>query len=593
MSTAVFKLSIVFGAVFTSLNCLPVSAKVNRNSRPPKQPPIYLPTGIDDPRLTRDTYYAKGTRPYQEGLKSKYSTELYRYARKLFQEKKYKQALRIIDLSLANEPPVTLDEATDLHLSICLKLAESANTAESKQYYELALNDCNKGLKGWHPIDYYLPKVDALIGLDRKEDAILCCQTGYNYALGDSRSTEIFSAYLIKLGAAKSPPSELTSKSIQRIRQDMYDMVQRDVCPTQKEIENLFGAPIEVSFRGGPNSIGSIKGGTSLYQHVDLRIPHRITDPSSLTVDVRPEIGAITEEMVRQWFGTKVPKREPSSLTVGLVYQYPWGELEIAFSPFYSKSAYEWTYRWYKSSETDGLIDTAEVPRLTLQEELKAVDQCLDQGDYRLALQKLYWKVSGPADVADVGRLPSKEVRDAVRARLIRWKELEKKPEVVAYLRAACYAELVEAMWQIISCQRTDFFTAKEYAAFPYVLTGQFDKDFHGQCEISGFRGYRVSVINEKTEAAQKLFDLLKIRLPIEKYAGAGMKISPLPGPLLDRIAEEQDILLGKRIAEKEALENARYIEESKNPDIVRQREEEAKRDVLNPTRKIFRDAFK
>ncbi len=166
----------------------------------------------------------------------------------MFEDKKYKKALRIVDLALANEPPASLGQAADLHLSICLSLAESAGQSESKHYYELALNDCDKGLKAWHPIDYYLPKAAALVGLDRKEEAILCCQTGYNYARGASQNTERFAAFLAKLGAASEPPPELTSQKIEQIRKDIADMVKRDVCPTQKEIENLIGAPFKVAF---------------------------------------------------------------------------------------------------------------------------------------------------------------------------------------------------------------------------------------------------------------------------------------------------------------------------------------------------------
>ncbi len=236
------------------------------------------------------------------------------------------------------------------------------------------------------------------------------------------------------------------------------------------------GLPSRLHFQTEPNLIRRIiNDANGLYRHVELRIPHKIQDPSSLTVDLSPEAGAITEETVRQWFGAKVPLREPYSLTVSLVYEYPWGEFAIAFSPFYSKSAYEWTCRWFKSSEADGLLDPSAGPKPTLQERLKVVDQFLDQDNYKGALQQLYWKVNGqvPAD-----RFPSREVRDAVRARLIRWKELENKPGVVAYIRAAAYAELVETMEQIIFRQRTDFFTAKEYAAFPYLLTGNMDKEF-------------------------------------------------------------------------------------------------------------------
>jgi len=224
-------------------------------------------------------------------------------------------------------------------------------------------------------------------------------------------------------------------------------------------------------------------------------------------------------------------------LTVGLVYEYPWGDFRIAFSPFNSKAAYEWTYNWNKSSETDGLVDPSEGPQPGLYQKLEIVDRRLDHRFFMGALQELYWRVSLQKDES---RFPVREVRKAVRLRLIKWKELEKKPKVVAYLQEAPYEELVQTMHQIISGERTEFFTAKEYAAFPYRLTGELDKDFKGQCIITGFHGCRVATINEKTEAAQELFHRLKIKLPIEKNSGPGIRISPVPGPLLDRIAEEQ-----------------------------------------------------
>jgi hypothetical protein len=595
-----------------SINCLMAEAKTS--SRRYREPPAYMPTGLDDPRLAEDTFYAKGTEKYQEGIKDRYSDELYRYAKKLFKEKKYAKALQVIDLSLKSQSKPSLDAAEDLRIRILLTYADSLGKPKGRPYYEEIVIACDNGLKGWHALDYYLPKVDALIGLGRTEDAIRCCEIGYNAAQGESRDVSVYAATLAKLNGHSKPANNLiaatpasnkanlpdttstannlTKDNILRIQKEVAEMVKHETCPTQKEIETIVGDKFEVQFPDQPNLIRrGIPKGNVLYKHVDLNIPHKLDGPSSLILTLRPEAAAITQEMVRSWFGKLEPIREQYPLVSSLTYEYPWGEVDFAFSPFYSKAADSITYRWAKSSECDGLVDPFEGPQPSVEDKLKDIDDWYSKGEKKWAFKMLYWKIANL--VPGVSTTEARQRREAVRERLIKWKENEMKPEIVAYLKVAPYKELAESMRQIIFCTRADFFTLKEYKKFPYQLVGEIDESLNGHCWVEGLKDCRIIAIEEKTDAARRFFNLYKVKLPFKVYVDNPIYISPLNGPLIDQIEEEQEALVEQRVKERTEIEKAKYIEDSKNPEIVKQRVIDARRAALDPRGAALRQAFR
>jgi len=594
-----------------STNCLMARATSAKGYR---ERPAYMPTGLDDPRLTKNTFYAKGTEKYQEGIRGNYSDELYRYAKKLYKERKYAKALQVIDLSLKSQSRPSLDMAEDLRIRILLTYAGSLDKPKGRPYYEEIVVACDNGLKGWHALDYYLPKVDALIGLGRTEDAIRCCEIGYNAAQGESRDVSVYAATLAKLSGHSKPANNLiaatpasdkanlpdttstannlTKDNISRIQREVAEMVKRETCPTQKEIETIVGGKIEVQFPDEPNLVSrGIPKGNLLYKHVDLNIPHKLDGPSSLILTLRPEAAAITQEMVRSWFGKLEPIHEQYPLVSALTYEYPWGEVDFAFSPFNSKSADQITYRWAKSSECDGLVDPFEGPQPSLEDKLKDIDDWYSKGEKKRAFKMLYWKVANL--VPGVSTTEARQRREAVRERLVRWKENEMKPEVVAYLKVAPYKELAESMSQIIFCTRAEFFTLKEYKKFPYRLRGEMDESLNGHSCVEGFKGCRIIAIEEKTEAAKRFFSLYKVKLPFKVYVDNAIYISPLNGTLIDQIEEEQEALVEQRVKERTEIEKAKYIEDSKNPEIVKQRVIDARRAALDPRGAALRQAFR
>ena len=581
-----------------------------------RERPAYMPTGLDDPRLTKNTFYAKGTEKYQEGIRGNYSDELYRYAKKLYSERKYAKALQVIDLSIANQPEINLGEPEHLRIYILLAYAASLDKIKAQPYYDKVISACDKGLKGWHALDFYLPKVDALIGLDRKDDAIRCCEIGYNAAQGASRDVSVYAATLAKLNGSSKPASNLiadaqatdktksnlpdttstannlTKDNISRIQREVAEMVKRETCPTQKEIETIVGEKFEVQFPDSPNLIRrGIPKGNELYKHVALRIPHKLDGPSNLTFELRPEAAAINEDMARTWFGKHNPIREQHPLVSSLTYEYPWGEVEISFSPFEAKAAQSITYRWAKSSECDGLVDPSAEPQPSLDEKLKDIDDWYSKGEKKYAFQQLYWKIANL--VPGLSTTEARQRREAVRERLIKWKENEMKPEIVAYLKVAPYKELAESMSQIIFCTRAEFFTLKEYKKFPYRFRGEMDESLNGHSCVEGFKGCRIIAIEEKTEAARRFFNQYKVKLPFKIYVDNPIYISPLNGPLIDQIEEEQEALVEQRVKERTEIEKAKYIEDSKNPEIVKQRVIDARRAALDPQGAALRQAFR
>ena len=553
------------------------------------EPPPFLPTGIDDPRLKNNNGYR--TTPALELMakKSRYSHELLRYAQKLSDKGKYKDALAIVEKASKEGPEISFDEDRDMHLTLCLKLGSISSGEQKKHYYDLAIADCDKGINGWHGLDYYLFKVRALLGLGLKQQAIDCCEAGYRRAQSESKAVDKFSKCLKELSGADKPIADNEKSRVEEIHRDIVQLTQCAVCPTQAELEKRFGRPFVVSWPDVPHMIRrDMPNPSKLYNSARLSIPHKITGPSALYLE-QPD-GFITEELVRQWLAPNVPVKEESTYTNSLVYEYPWGELDIAFSPFHSKAAYALAFRWFKSSECDGLVDHFEGPQPTFEQRLQTIDGALDKKDFHKAFLEID-RLSVESTLFD--RFPPKEERDAIRRRIIRLKELENKPDIVAYLREASFQEIAKITY-LIDCghKRDDYPTPKEAAAQKYWLMGKLSKDYSGQLEIIGFEGERIATITEQTEAAQKFLDSLKVTLPCDLTGEHSVSLSPLPAALIDQIAEEQEAIIQTRVAERKALIKAKYDEGSKNPLIVKERERQARRNLLDPTRSIMQDAW-
>jgi hypothetical protein len=389
-----------------------------------------------------------------------------------------------------------------------------------------------------------------------------------------------------RLTETTATTNEPTKDNIVRIQKEVADMVKHDACPTQKEIESLIGKKFEVFYPDDATQIKRyILKGNEIYRHVALEIPHKIDGISSLRLTLHPEAATVTQEMVRSWFGKLEPILEQSPLITILTYEYPWGEVGFSFSPFGSKAAESITYYWAKSSECDGLIDPREGPQPSLEDRLKDIDAWYTKGEKDWAFKQLYGWIARhlPREESTVMR------REAVRERLIKWKENEMQPEVVAYLKVAPGNELEESMKDIIFGFRTDFFTINEYKKYPYRLAGNMDESLNGQCLLVGFKGELIAAIKEKTEAAKRFFDLYKVKLPFNTDSDGPIYISPLNGPLIDQIEDEQIAVIKQRVMERTELEKAQYVEDSKNPEIIKQRVIEARRDAVNPGRANMR----
>lgn len=556
-----------------------------------KEPEPFIPSSLEDPRLKTGNMYEPGSAMYKYEIQSQYSHALLNYAKKLAAQEKYKEALKLVDQAWNSEAKPSLEQAMDMHLALCLHLAANSSTKEQQNYYQLALRDSEKGIAGWHGLDYYIPKIKALLGLNRKKEAVACCEAAWRRAQSESKATQPYAEYLQKLTRSSKPKSPVDTRKMEEIHKDMMAYLQYTSCPPQKDIEKRIGTQFTVLFPNVPHMIRrEFSRGSQLYKHGSLSIPHNLDGPSRLTQAPSPELGSLTEETVRHWLAPKEPVKEESPLTNSLIYEYPWGELEIAFSPFQSKSAYEWTFRWFKSSECDGMKDPFLEPQPSFEEQMQLIDRLLEKREFQQVLGKIE-KAAGTATLLD--RFPPQIERDAIRNRLIKLKELQNQPEIVAYLRIAPFKELV-TMSHLILCgpRRSDFFTANEYADQKYLLLGKLDKEFNGHCEIIGFGGERIAEINEKTEAAQKLFTSFKVELPFDFTGKPGLEIHHLPGALLDQIAEEQEEIVSARVAQRNKLLKAKYDEDSKNPEIVKERERQARRKLLDPTKDQMMDAM-
>lgn len=373
--------------------------------------------------------------------------------------------------------------------------------------------------------------------------------------------------------------SELKDNTLQ-IQNDIAEIIKYDSCPTRKELEKSLNAVFETSTPSEPSAFRIAKpSNDSTYEYIGLKLPHTINGPSQLCLIPYQSSTNITKGMVQQWFGAK----EAISEGYGTIYEYPWGEAEFSFFPSYYENQFRITFRWSKSSESDGLNDPAFHQKKRLNEQLTKIDLAYANGERKQAFEDLYWQVGSWSTIEhSTERL---RYLAALRDRLIKWNELENKPEVVAYLRSASINEIIETMHQIYRKRRQDFFTATEQAKIRYLAYGELDQDFKGHLQIVGFDDAPIIEIEGNTEAVKEFLSLQKIKLPFKAKRESAVTLSPLPGPLIDRIAEEQDEITVKRLAEREAILKEKYIQDNKDPDKVKLREIQKRRDALAPGR--------
>lgn len=372
--------------------------------------------------------------------------------------------------------------------------------------------------------------------------------------------------------------SELKDNNL-KIQNEVAEMVKHDSCPTRKELEKSLKAVFEIATPSEPYEAKIAKpDSNSLYESIRLKLPPTINGPSQLFLIPRLGSTEITRGLIKEWFGTK----EAISEDYGMVYEYPWGEVEFpSAGPFSTPN--EIVYRWYKSSECDGLEDSNVYQKKRLDEQLAKIDLCYANGERKRAFEDLYWKV-GSWSILEHSTERLRYLA-ALRDRLIKWNQMENKPEVVAYLRSASINEIIETMHQINCNRRQDFFTATEQAKFHYLAYGELDQDYKGHLTILGFDDGPIIKIEGNSAAVKEFLSLEKIKLPFKAKRENAITLSTLPGALIDQIAEEQDAITVKRLAELEANLKAKYIEDSKDPVKVKQREINERRDALQPGR--------
>lgn len=398
-------------------------------------------------------------------------------------------------------------------------------------------------------------------------------------AYGPARTKYDHLARRSSLTHSDKPASKLKDNTLQ-IQNDVAEMLKYNSCPTRKELEKSLNAVFENSTPSKPYVSRIAKpSNDSTYESIGLKLPPTISGPSQLFLIPREGSKKITKDIVQQWFGAK----EAISEGYGTIYEYPWGEVEFSFFPSFYEKPLQITFRWSKSSESDGLNDPAFHQIKRLDEKLTKIDLAYANGERKQAFEDLYWQVGSWSTIEhSTERL---RYLAALRDRLIKWNELENKPEVVAYLRSASINEIIETMHQIYRNRRQDFFTATEQAKIPYLAYGELDQDFKGHLQIIGFDDAPIIEIDGNTAAVKEFLSLQKIKLPFNVKRESAVRLSTLPGPLIDRIAEEQDEITVKRLAEREAILKEKYIQDNKDPDKVKLREIQKRRDALDPGR--------
>ncbi|CAN5339761.1 hypothetical protein BH11CYA1_BH11CYA1_26660 [soil metagenome] len=504
----------------------------------PDATPPYLPSGLDDPRLAKNSVHIPGSASRTREIKDNFDWQLYRYAKQLYKDEKYKEALSVIDGPVANNQVNVICDPTNLYIDICLALANKGDRTESEPYYNKVIAACDKKLNGSHSKNYFLPKALALARLGKKEEAITSCQTAYNYAFARGTKTDECSTLLKELTGKDEPSPEFNNRNLAKIQSQISALINRGTCPRRAEIEQIFGE----KFDNNPalsDASKVIESRCGIYSTVIHRLPHTSEESTILTLDFQKEAAAITVAMIQAWIGN-TPNRKVSKGSGDTIYEFPWGEISANFFPRKPNHTYRLNFIWNKSSETDGLEELPRREMFTLQDGFQAIDLSLSQGNFGKALDQ----ISSLQMLKTIsGSPPNLAFKSGVRERLIRLKQLENKPEVVAYIQTASFEELVKMLEFIKEERRSDFFTSKERDEQIYNLGGKLDKNFKGHLLICGYQDERIALIEKKTPAAEKLLKDLKISLPVEEFKLYKVKGSSLPGPLLDKIDKEQRAL--------------------------------------------------
>ncbi len=379
-----------------------------------------------------------------------------------------------------------------------------------------------------------------------------------------------------------------SDQNVPTVEADIAKLVKFEVCPPQAELEKILGAKFAVF---APNEVNFVRreitNGNSNYHQINLAIPHKTDQTASLSLIPRRKKKAITERMVRHWFGNKTAVFQNSPIFASLVYQYPWGEVEFLFIHAKPDLLTQITLRWAKSTDCDGLPEFVPAPETTIDEKLKHIDELHSSGERQAALKELYEQVAkGEASIVS---LLEHDYREAVRQRLIKWKETESKPEVVTYLKVAPFTEIAETMHQIIDGKRSDFYTEKEFASFPYKLIGEMNEKLSGRCFVQGRDGFFVAIISEDSASTRSFFNSNKIELPFKATASNAATISPLNGPLIDQIATDQAAKIKQRFEESKEQAKAIYLKYNPNRNSPEQKAINAQREALDPSRAILR----
>lgn len=503
----------------------------------PEQLAPYIPTGLADPRLRRQMITAPGTKSFNSALSEMYSAELYRYAEKLVNEKKYREAIAILDRSLNASRSANSVLALGKRAESYLVLATTTKPPEQTRYYQLALADANNLLKAQDVAVYTIPKLKALIGLGRKQEAIDCCHAAYSHAQIFGQDTAKLSGYLLQL-TGKSKPDNIRavrSRDIEKVRATVLRLVKNDVTP-------------KLDYRQRDQS--------ALFTEIFLFNTAGSGEPNAIGFMINPATAAITPTMVKEWLQADANNQcqisENESNTT-LKAKYTWGELTAEFNhPGTLASCFSFKKETAIAAAGDSIhknfteqeqanqaaknpttmVETNNGPP-TFAENLSKIDKLLDTGHYRDVIAQVDVTLSW------AGNPSTKATKEAIRPRLVRLAEAQNKSKIAAYLKEAPFSQIVLLINNMHLDERTEFYTPEEYAAKKYYLKGKMNKDGSGSCEIWGGRNFEPVCIQEKTEAASKLFAALKIELPFD-YDNEALQIAPPPGLLIDAFLDEQ-----------------------------------------------------
>ncbi|CAN5396120.1 hypothetical protein BH11CYA1_BH11CYA1_03890 [soil metagenome] len=239
----------------------------------------------------------------------------------------------------------------------------------------------------------------------------------------------------------------------------------------------------------------------------------------------------LTEPMIQKW----LPLKENKAI-------YSWGEVAVTFN-YHGGLATSLSFTWkdsrdaaakQKAQDDAARAWQAVVPDPpTLENFRRKIDNLIDNARYDEALKKMYIALCW------LENPPTKEVRDALRPRLVRLKQEENKSKIAKYLSEAPFGQIAIFLHGIQSGAKTEFLTPEEYSTGNYYLKGCMNKDYVGNCEISGGRYFERVNIRGKTDATKKLFAALNIEVPFD-YQNTYLKIAPPPGPLIDDVLDQQ-----------------------------------------------------